>query len=63
MFSGRGEKSLLAAVLTPHNYHDGADHHRFFFEHFKLKGKEAANACMQILAARGRIAAEMSVTG
>ncbi|RWB27309.1 MAG: 6,7-dimethyl-8-ribityllumazine synthase [Mesorhizobium sp.] len=54
---------VLSAVLTPHNYHDGADHHHFFFEHFKVKGKEAANACMQILAARERIAAEMSVTG
>lgn len=29
--------------------------HRFFFEHFKLKGKEAAHACMQILAAREHI--------
>jgi 6,7-dimethyl-8-ribityllumazine synthase len=48
---------VLSAVLTPHNYHDGADHHRFFFEHFKVKGKEAANACVQILAARERIAA------
>lgn len=48
---------VLSAVLTPHNYHDSAEHHRFFFEHFQVKGKEAANACLQILAAREKIAA------
>jgi 6,7-dimethyl-8-ribityllumazine synthase len=48
---------VLSAVLTPHNYHDSEDHHRFFFEHFKVKGKEAANACVQILVAREQIAA------
>ena len=48
---------VLSAVLTPHNYHDSAEHHRFFFEHFAVKGKEAANACVQILAARASIAA------
>lgn len=48
---------VLSAVLTPHNYHDGAEHHRFFFEHFKVKGKEAANACVEVLKARALIAA------
>ena len=48
---------VLSAVLTPHNYHDSAEHHRFFHEHFAVKGKEAANACVEILAARARIAA------
>jgi 6,7-dimethyl-8-ribityllumazine synthase len=48
---------VLSAVLTPHNYHDSAEHHRFFFEHFTVKGKEAANGCVQILAARASIAA------
>ena len=48
---------VLSAVLTPHNYHDSAEHHRFFFEHFTVKGKEAANACVQILAARERVMA------
>ena len=48
---------VLSAVLTPHNYHDSAEHHRFFFEHFKVKGKEAANACVELLTARQRIAA------
>ncbi|BCG96390.1 6,7-dimethyl-8-ribityllumazine synthase [Mesorhizobium sp. 131-2-1] len=48
---------VLSAVLTPHNFHDSAEHHRFFFEHFQVKGKEAANACVHILAAREKIAA------
>ncbi|MBR2689023.1 MAG: 6,7-dimethyl-8-ribityllumazine synthase [Aquamicrobium sp.] len=48
---------VLSAVLTPHNFHDGAEHHRFFFEHFKVKGREAAHACVEILKARELIAA------
>ena len=48
---------VLSAVLTPHNYHESAEHHRFFHEHFTVKGKEAARACVEILAARARIAA------
>ena len=48
---------VLSAVLTPHNYHDSPEHHRFFFEHFQVKGKEAAKACVEILAAREQIAA------
>ena len=48
---------VLSAVLTPHNYHDSAEHHRFFHEHFEVKGKEAAKACVEILDARARIAA------
>lgn len=46
---------VLSAVLTPHNFHDGAEH--FFFEHFKVKGREAAHACVEILKAREVIAA------
>jgi 6,7-dimethyl-8-ribityllumazine synthase len=48
---------VLSAVLTPHNYHDSAEHHRFFFDHFKVKGKEAANACVELLKARELVAA------
>lgn len=48
---------VLSAVLTPHNFHEGAEHHCFFFEHFKVKGKEAAHACVEILKARDLIAA------
>lgn len=48
---------VLSAVLTPHHFHDGEEHRKFFYEHFKVKGNEAANACYQILEARARIAA------
>jgi 6,7-dimethyl-8-ribityllumazine synthase len=48
---------VLSAVLTPHNYHESEEHHRFFLEHFKVKGKEAAHACVQILDAGAMAAA------
>ena len=48
---------VLSAVLTPHNFHDSAEHHRFFFDHFRVKGREAAGACVEILKARDLIAA------
>ncbi len=48
---------VLSAVLTPHHFHDSEEHRKFFFDHFKVKGSEAANACFQILAARAMIAA------
>jgi 6,7-dimethyl-8-ribityllumazine synthase len=35
---------VLSAVLTPLHFH-GEEHHRFFFEHFLVKGAEAARAC------------------
>lgn len=40
---------LLSVVLTPLNFHDNEDHHKFFFDHFKVKGKEAAEACVKTL--------------
>ncbi len=43
---------VLSAVLTPHNFHDSAEHRRFFFDHFKVKGEEAAKACLALLATR-----------
>jgi 6,7-dimethyl-8-ribityllumazine synthase len=48
---------VLSAVLTPLNFHESEEHHRFFFEHFKVKGQEAANAAHQILGARAAVAA------
>jgi 6,7-dimethyl-8-ribityllumazine synthase len=50
------EVPVLSAVLTPHHFHDHDEHSRFFFEHFVVKGREAANACSltlsNVLAAR-----------
>lgn len=41
---------VLSAVLTPINFHESREHHDFFFAHFKVKGGEAAAACLQTLA-------------
>src|ERR1700761_6325136 len=39
------EVPVLSAVLTPQHFHEHADHHKFFFEHFLVKGAEVARAC------------------
>ena len=48
---------VLSAVLTPHQFHDSAEHRNFFFEHFKVKGREAAEACLDVIEMRQRLAA------
>ena len=40
---------VLSVILTPHNFHSGEEHHKFFFDHFTKKGIEAANACIETL--------------
>ncbi len=40
---------IISAVLTPQRFHDHDDHRNFFFDHFKIKGAEAAVACAQTL--------------
>ncbi|MBB4066311.1 6,7-dimethyl-8-ribityllumazine synthase [Gellertiella hungarica] len=50
------ETPVLSAVLTPHNFQESAAHIAFFKDHFVIKGKEAAHAARQILAARADIA-------
>lgn len=44
--------AVLSAVLTPHHFHDSEEHRRFFFDHFKVKGAEAARACLALLETR-----------
>lgn len=41
---------ILSVVLTPQNFHDSEEHKKFFFDHFKIKGKEAARAAIMTLA-------------
>ncbi|WP_337270069.1 6,7-dimethyl-8-ribityllumazine synthase [Oryzifoliimicrobium ureilyticus] len=48
---------ILSAVLTPHHFQETDAHINFFRDHFVIKGKEAANACKSILAARAAVAA------
>ena len=40
---------LLSVVLTPHHFHESGEHHKFFFDRYVVKGREAANACAQTL--------------
>ncbi len=40
---------VLSAVLTPHHFHEHDLHQSFFHEHFKVKGTEAARACISVL--------------
>ncbi len=47
---------VLSVVLTPHHFQDTEAHRRFFLEHFKVKGREAAEACLSILALRETLA-------
>ena len=43
------EVPILSVVLTPHQFQETEAHERFFHEHFKVKGREAAQACLQTL--------------
>jgi 6,7-dimethyl-8-ribityllumazine synthase len=51
------EVPMFSAVLTPHQYHETDEHRAFFTEHFKVKGREAAEACLAVLEMRDRLAA------
>jgi 6,7-dimethyl-8-ribityllumazine synthase len=50
------EVPILSAVLTPHNFHESEEHRRFFLEHFKVKGREVAGACLLIVGAHATLA-------
>src|SRR5437870_503331 len=40
---------IISMVLTPQNFHEHEAHQDFFQEHFKVKGAEAAAACVKTL--------------
>jgi 6,7-dimethyl-8-ribityllumazine synthase len=44
------EVPILSMILTPIHFHEHAEHQKFFFEHFRVKGREAAAACLKTLA-------------
>ncbi len=46
---------VLSMVLTPQHFHDHAEHQRFFHDHFVVKGREAAQACVRVIEALARI--------
>ena len=43
------EVPIISAVLTPQRFHAHAEHQRFFREHFRVKGAEAAEACVKTM--------------
>ncbi|MFQ3309122.1 MAG: 6,7-dimethyl-8-ribityllumazine synthase [Porticoccaceae bacterium] len=46
---------VFSAVLTPHHFHAGEEHQQFFKEHFVLKGREVAHACVNTLEALSKL--------
>jgi 6,7-dimethyl-8-ribityllumazine synthase len=44
------EVPVISAVLTPQQFHEHAEHRAFFHDHFRIKGKEAAVACLRAVA-------------
>ena len=51
------ETPILSVVLTPHHFHEHEVHQRFFHDHFRVKGHEAARACVGTLASLAQLAA------
>ena len=43
------EVPVFSVSLTPHHFHAGEEHQKFFFEHFVHKGQEAARTCVDTL--------------
>jgi 6,7-dimethyl-8-ribityllumazine synthase len=43
------EVPIISAVLTPQRFHEQKEHQRFFHEHFRVKGAEAAAACVRTM--------------
>ena len=48
---------VFSAVLTPQHFHAHQEHRRFFSEHFVIKGKEVALACLQTVASLQKVRA------
>jgi len=53
---------MISAVLTPHHFHEHAEHRKYFLRHFAVKGTEAAQACLQTVAGLRRLDALLSPT-
>jgi 6,7-dimethyl-8-ribityllumazine synthase len=46
---------VFSAVLTPHHFHEHAEHQRFFHDHFQFKGREVAKACAETIDSLARL--------
>lgn len=51
------EVPIISLVLTPQHFHEHEAHRGFFLEHFKVKGAEAASACVKTLENVGKLVA------
>ena len=51
---------MISAVLTPHHFHEHAEHRKYFMRHFATKGSEAAEACLNTVASLRRLDALLS---
>jgi 6,7-dimethyl-8-ribityllumazine synthase len=49
------EVPVISAVLTPHHFHEHETHASFFSGHFEVKGREAAKACAETVAALAQL--------
>ena len=52
---------ILSAVLTPHHFHEHAEHRKYFHRHFAVKGTEAAEACIRTIEGLRRVDALLTV--
>lgn len=50
------EVPVLSMVLTPLNFHEHEEHQRFFYNHFAVKGREAADACLFAITFKSEVA-------
>jgi 6,7-dimethyl-8-ribityllumazine synthase len=50
------ETPVFSVVLTPHHFHEHDVHQGFFHAHFRVKGAEAARACVGTLQSLARLA-------
>ena len=51
------ETPVFSVVLTPHHFHEHDVHQRFFHDHFRVKGQEAARACVGTLTSLAQLSA------
>ena len=52
---------VLSAVLTPRDFHEHEEHHRFFSAHFVKKGVEVAHACMATITGLAALTADQDL--
>jgi 6,7-dimethyl-8-ribityllumazine synthase len=53
---------VFSAVLTPQHFHEHETHQSFFLEHFNVKGREVAQACVRTLASLESVATRFAAT-